>query len=419
MKDFWRRVKKAGPGAIVAACIVGPGTVTTCTITGASYGYTLLWTMLFSVLAMLVLQNMSTRVGVIGKQGLGAAERTVFNGRTVHAILAVIFTAAALIGNCAFETSNLIGATMGMEAIFPNVPKIVWLLIFGVVAGAFLFIGDYSYIEKFLSALVAMMGVLFLITAIAVRPDWGAVLKGIFIPRVPKVDRAWYVLTGLLGTTISPFTVFLQASSAATKWGDEEDKDEVIATSWVDSIISLGMVFIISAAIVICAAAAFYGTNTQITNGKVMAECLSPVMGRWATVAFGLGLWAAGFSSALTAPISAGLPICGMLGWSENMKTKRFRIISFIVLGFGIILAVTMGASPTEVILFAQVLNAFVIPLNSILLTIICNNKTFMGKYTNSKLFNVFAAIIICFTLAIAVRNITTFIDSVGTLFGS
>ncbi len=417
MKDFFSRVKEVGPGAMVAASIVGPGTVTTCTITGASYGYTLLWTMLFSTLSVLVLQNMATRVGIVSKKGLGEAERSIYKDKKVHIFLAFIFVTAAIVGNTAFETSNLTGATLGMEAIFPNVGRNVWILILGIGGAILLFIGNFSYVEKFLTALVGLMGVLFFITAVAIRPDWGEVIKSLFIPRIPKVDRAWYVLTGLIGTTISPFTVFLQSSSAAKKWGDREDKQDAIATSWVDSIISLGMVFIISSSIVICAAAAFYGTGIEITNGKVMAESLTPILGNWATVVFGLGLWAAGFSSALTAPLSAAFPICGILGWGENVKGTKFRIIMAIVLGFGVFAGCFMGASPTEIILFAQVANAFVIPLNAILLVSICNNKTFMGGFTNKKAFNVFGAIIICITLAIAVRNISTFVDSLIVLF--
>lgn len=417
MKDFFRRVKEVGPGAMVAASIVGPGTVTTCTITGASYGYTLLWTMLFSTLSVLVLQNMATRVGIVSKKGLGEAERSIYKDKKVHIFLALIFVTAAIVGNTAFETSNLTGATLGMEAIFPGVSRNVWILILGIGGAILLFIGNFTYVEKFLTALVALMGVLFFITAVAIHPDWGEVIKGLFIPRVPKVDRAWYVLTGLIGTTISPFTVFLQSSSAAKKWGDREDKHDAIATSWVDSIISLGMVFIISSSIVICASAAFYGTGIEITNGKVMAESLSPILGNWATVVFGLGLWAAGFSSALTAPLSAAFPICGILGWGENVKGTKFRIIMAVVLGFGVFAGCFMGASPTEIILFAQVINAFVIPLNAILLVSICNNKTFMGEFTNRKAFNVAGTVIICITLAIAVRNISTFVDSLVILF--
>ena len=122
-------------------------------------------------------------------------------------------------------------------------------------------------------------------------------------------------------------------------------------------------------------------------------------------------------SSALTAPLSAAFPICGILGWGENVKGTKFRIIMAIVLGFGVFAGCFMGASPTEIILFAQVANAFVIPLNAILLVSICNNKTFMGGFTNKKAFNVFGAIIICITLAIAVRNISTFVDSLIVLF--
>jgi len=230
---------------------------------------------------------------------------------------------------------------------------------------------------------------------------------------VPQRNRAWFYVTGLIGTTVVPYNIYLHASSAAKKWKNPE---EDVKTSRLDTILSIGLGGIISMCIIITAAAAFHGTDAQITNGAVMAEQLKPILGEWATVAMGIGLFAAGMSSAITAPLSAAFASSGILGWGEDMKKPRFKIIWIIVLAFGIVATCTMGASPTEIILFAQAANALLLPVTAILLLIVCNDKKFMGKYANKTWNNILGILLLAVLIFIAFRNMTAFVESFSKL---
>ena len=418
MSNFWKRLKQVGPGAVVAAAFIGPGTVTTCTVSGASYGYTLLWALLFSTISVIVLQSMASKLGIVKKVGLGEALREKYTGKGVRILLAILVIGAVFIGNVAYETGNISGGILGLQAIWPSLGKIpVAIFVFAVAAGLLLS-GKYDIVEKVLTALVVLMGILFLITAIAVKPNFGEVLKGLFVPRVPQMNRAWFYVTGLIGTTVVPYNIYLHASSSAKKWGKDGDKDEALKTSLTDSILSIGLGGIISMCIVITAAVCYDGSGTAaIASGKAMAEQLKPILGSWATVAFGIGLFAAGMSSAITAPLAAAFASSGILGWGEDMKKKRFMAIWGIVLIFGLVAVCTLGASPTEIILFAQAANAFLLPITAVLLLVVSNNKNVMGKYRNGIILNILAVIVIAVFIFIAARNMTAFITSVKALF--
>ena len=327
--------------------------------------------------------------------------------------IAILVIGAVFIGNVAYETGNISGGILGLQAIWPSLGKIpVAIFVFAVAAGLLLS-GKYDIVEKVLTALVVLMGILFLITAIAVKPNFGEVLKGLFVPRVPQMNRAWFYVTGLIGTTVVPYNIYLHASSSAKKWGKDGDKDEALKTSLTDSILSIGLGGIISMCIVITAAVCYDGSGTAaIASGKAMAEQLKPILGSWATVAFGIGLFAAGMSSAITAPLAAAFASSGILGWGEDMKKKRFMAIWGIVLIFGLVAVCTLGASPTEIILFAQAANAFLLPITAILLMIVCNDKKYMDGHGNGLVINILGVIVLAVTLLIAFRNMTAFTES-------
>ena len=116
-KTFLERLKEVGPGALVAAAFIGPGTVTSCSTSGASYGYTLLWAMLFSVLSVIIMQTMAAKLGIVKQMGLGEALRTRFTGKTARVLLAILVIAAVFIGNVAYETGNVSGARLGITSI--------------------------------------------------------------------------------------------------------------------------------------------------------------------------------------------------------------------------------------------------------------------------------------------------------------
>ncbi|MBE7005019.1 MAG: divalent metal cation transporter [Ruminococcaceae bacterium] len=419
MSSFMKRLKQVGPGAVVAAAFIGPGTVTTCTVSGASYGYTLLWALLFSTLSVIILQSMASKLGIVKKIGLGEALREKYTNNTVRILLAILVIGAVFIGNVAYETGNISGGILGLQAIWPNTNKIMWAVIVFAIAVGLLLSGKYEVIERVLTGMVVLMGVLFLITAIAVGPNLGEVLKGLFVPRVPQMNRAWFYVTGLIGTTVVPYNIYLHAASSAKKWGQDEEKEESIKTSLTDSILSIGLGGIISMCIVITASVAYDGSGTAaISSGAAMAQQLTPILGGWATAAFGIGLFAAGMSSAITAPLAAAFASSGILGWGEDMKNRKLQAIWGIVLCFGLVAVCTLGASPTEIILFAQAANAFLLPITAILLMLVSNDREFMEGHSNGAVLNALGILVVAVALLIAFRNMTAFTESFQKLIG-
>ena len=416
MEKFVKRLKNVGPGALVAAAFIGPGTVTSCSTSGANYGYTLLWAMLLSVISVIIMQLMAARVGIVSKMGLGQALREKFTGKTARILLAILVIAAVFIGNIAYETGNITGSVLGVQAAIPaasgDAGRIILIIVITIVAFVLLWSGSYKYIEKFLTGLVVVMGVIFLITAFAAKPDWLGVLKGIFGFQVPQENKAWMTIAALMGTTVVPYNIYLHASSAAKKWSEDEDVEEGLASSRLDSILSIGLGGLISMAIIVCASATINGTGVTIANGGDMAKSLEPLLGNWATVIFGIGLFAAGISSAITAPLAAAFASTGILGWDEELKDKKFRIFWIIVVAFGLFASIFLGKSPTEIILFAQAANAFLLPITGILLLLVANDKKIMKEYSNKLVFNIFAILVIALFIFIATRNMTAFVTS-------
>ena len=413
MSKLATRIKNVGPGALVAAAFIGPGTVTSCSISGATAGYTLLWAMLLSVISVIVMQSMAARLGIVSGMGLGEALRAKFTGVGARVLISILVIAAVFVGNIAYETGNLTGSILGIQAAIPaannQTAKIILALILGIIAFFLLFSGSYQRVENFLTALVVLMGVIFLICAFAAKPDWGAVFSGLFGFRVPD-GGDWMTVAALMGTTVVPYNIYLHAASASTKWGKTGDKEDALGNSRFDSVISIGLGGIISMSIIICAAATIHATGGTIASGADMAKALTPLLGSWATVIFGIGLFAAGISSALTAPLAAAFASSGILGWGEDMKEARFKVFWIIVLA---------GASPTQIILFAQAANALLLPITGILLLIVANDTAIMKEYKNKTWFNVLVVIVIAVFIFIAARNMRAFITGLQALLSA
>ena len=409
-----QKFKNVGPGALVAAGFIGPGTVTTCTVSGASYGYTMLWALLFATVATIIFQEMASRVGIVSGKGLGENIRDRIPNKALMWIAIVIVIIAIFVGNIAYETGNITGGILGIQAVLPDVPMIPIVIVLGLLAFIAMWIGSYKVVEVILTAIVVFMGVVFFVTAIASSPDWGAIATGLFVPTLPEEgSKGILTAVGLIGTTIVPYNLFLHASGASERFKDPEQ----VSDARFDTILSIGLGGIISMAILICAAANIYGTDTVVTNGKDMALALQPLLGSWATWMIGLGLLCAGFSSAITASFSAAYAVNGVLGWKKTTKDLRFKLIWIIVLLAGCIMAVALGKSPTELILVAQAANAILLP-SMAFFVIYCANGKDLGKWRNHIFANCAGVVIIVTTLFMCYRNMSSFLASLQALIG-
>jgi Mn2+/Fe2+ NRAMP family transporter len=401
------RLRSIGPAALVTAAFIGPGTLTTCSLAGAGYGYALLWALLFSVIATMVLQEMAARLGIVARKGLGEALHTQFRTGVGRVVSIVLIISAIGIGNAAYETGNILGGVLGVEALFGELSVEVndqltigiWGPLIGMLAFILLLLGSYKTVEKILVALVILMSVVFLITMISLAPHLGQILKGVFVLSIPK--GSLLTVAALIGTTVVPYNLFLHASVVQEKWKTARDLKAAQLDIWV-SILLGGL---ISISIVITAAAAFFGTGKEIENAADLAIQLEPVLGQWAKGFIGIGLFAAGITSAITAPLAASYAICGIMGWKKERKSIKFRAIWMFILGVGILLS-SAGMKPVPVILFAQAANGVLLPIIAIYLLWVMNDKKLLREHHNRLLLNVIGGIVVLVTLFLGLRTI-------------
>ena len=399
-----RRLRNLGPGLLVTAAFIGPGTVTTASVAGASTGYAVLWAIIFSIFATIVLQEMSARLGVVSREGLGEALRTTFDNPAIKFGAIVLVVAAIAFGNAAFETGNITGAALGLETLSGISPQI-WAVLVGIVSFALLASGAYRLIERALVVLVIVMSVVFIVTAIIViRPgDLGNILAGAFVPSIPP--GALLTVAALIGTTVVPYNLFLHASSVQEKWPESVPTREALIESRSDTTISIVLGGLITVAILATGAAAFFGTGTEITDAGQMAEQLEPLLGPFAKYFFAIGILAAGVTSAITAPLAAAYATSGALGWERNLRGWKFRAVWLIVLVVGTVLA-ALGTNPVAAIVFAQAANGVLLPIVAVFLLFVMNRADLLGEFKNGTVANILGAIIVLFAAALGIRTI-------------
>ncbi|MEL6675484.1 MAG: Nramp family divalent metal transporter [Bacteroidota bacterium] len=398
---MWQKLKQIGPGAMVAAAFIGPGTVTTATMAGAGFGYTLLWAILFSVLTTLLLQEMAARLGVISGLGVGEALRKKLTGPVLSLGITLLVLGAILVGNAAYEAGNITGAVLGFQGLkessgWPFNPLI---LVIGILAFLLLFSGKYNLIEKSLVGLVSIMGLVFLISAIMLKPDIGSILEGLLIPQLP--ENSLLLVIGLIGTTVVPYNLFLHASTVKEKWKGAEN----LPQTRLDTVLSVGLGGLITMAILLCAAVAFEGESKEIEGAADLAIQLGPVLGKSAEWFITLGFLAAGLSSAITAPLAAAYATSEMLDWQGGLKSWKFRAVWGSVLLIGMVFA-AIGSKPTSIILLAQVANGLLLPILASFLLWIMNDREIMGSYINRTWTNVWGLFVILLCLGLGIKGI-------------
>ncbi|MBB1407737.1 Nramp family divalent metal transporter [Pseudoalteromonas sp. SG44-17] len=375
---------RLGPGLLVTAAFIGPGTITTASVAGANFGFALIWTLLFSVIATILLQSMAARLGVATGQDLAQALRAHIETPLFKSLAIFLVISAIGVGSAAYEAGNLSGASMGLIEIFPHVNAQLWTPLIAFLSAVLLYSGKHKVVENALILLVILMSLVFISTLVMAAPSLSDVLAG-FIPTMPEGSIT--TVLALVGTTIVPYNLFLHSGVLAARHDSKSDKQKVIKQTNVDTGVSITLGGVITLAILSTASVAFYGTDAGQISAANMAVQLEPLLGDAAHYFFAIGLFAAGLTSAITAPLAGAYAVCGMLGWSNKMDNTRFKSVAIIILLFGAAVA-SLGFDPVAVIIFAQAANGLLLPIVTTYLVWLVNQKTVMGKYTNSMLVN-------------------------------
>ena len=395
--------KNIGPGTLIAAAFIGPGTVTLCTIAGVNFGFNLLWAMLLSIFATIILQEMAARLGIISQKGLSEVIREEIKIPFLKQFVTALILAAIVIGNASYEAGNISGGVLGLETILGKTyfdvgaisVNLISLLV-GIIAFILLYIGNYKTLERVLVTLVLIMSVSFVVTAVITRPNLVAVFKGALVPNFP--EKSLLTIIGLIGTTVVPYNLFLHAALVKERWKKKED----VSFAKKDTIISILLGGMVSMAIIISAA----GIQTStISNASDLAKGLAPLYGEFSKYFLSIGLFAAGITSAITAPLAAAYVAKGCLGWEVGLKSKQFRAVWMIVLALGVFFS-SLGIKPIEIIKFAQVANGMLLPVIAGTLLWIMNKKAVLGTFVNSKIQNVLGLIIVIGTIFLGLKGI-------------
>lgn len=345
--------------SVISAAFIGPGTVTTAASSGASFGTALLWALVFSTLACLVLQEAAARISILRGKNLGQSIDDYFENRSSGTLVLVLIAGAILTGTAAYEMGNLIGAVAGIK-LLTDIPSFVLVIAIGLVAAVILSIPSLKLVSTILGILVVVMGIGFLITALMIKPDISEILRGAFIPSFPG-EQAGTLVLALIGTTIVPYNLFL--GSGLSKAGQSlKDMRFGLFTA-----IILGGVFSMA---VLIAGSAIAGDFTF----KSMAVVLEEKMGEAGKYLLGFGLFAAGFTSAVTAPLAAAVTLSGLYGQRKPEMWKAgslgFRLTWIFVLLTGVFFA-SLNIRPVPAIILAQALNGFLLPFVSIFLYLV------------------------------------------------
>ena len=397
-------LKALGPGMIITASFIGPGTVTTMTQSGAGFGYSLLWAVVFSVIATIVVQEMIIRLSLVTREGLGEAIQSLLQHKVGKFILVWFILIVVTLGCAAYISGDLIGTSLG-AAYLLHLPKHVVAPIIGIIILLIGVLGNYDFLEKVMIVLMVIMGLIFITTMILVQPDVGAVFKGALVPTVP--NGSMLTVIALIGTTVVPYNFFIHSTAVHERF----HSIKALRFARWDTVLSITIGGIISAAILISAATLIRGE--EVSSVIQIARPLEPILGQAAPYAMSIGLFAAGLSSALASPTGAAATISSLLGWKGGMSSKKYKTVFACIIIVGIISS-ALGFEPLQVVLVAQALNGMILPIVAIVIFIIINRRRLLGDYVNNWKWNVIGGLVVA---VITFLGGYSLVDAVAQLF--
>lgn len=403
-KSFFEKLKNMGPAAIITSAFIGPGTITTATLCGLRFEYKLLWAIIFSGIALIVLMEMSSRIALTTKMNAIDAAIAVNSGKKGWKIFIQILVAFAVGISCfAFQAGNEIGASSGLQDI-THLPQWAAALIIGIIA-LIAVMGSNKTLTKVMQIFVSVMGVLFLVTAIAVLPNLGKVAGGL----VPNIPEGGLMNTmALIGTTLIGMNLILHSITTTDKY----DGIKSLPDARFDIRFNIIVGIIITASILITSGTVLYGTETAMNGALTFTKSLEPVLGTWARYVGDVGLLAAGLSSAIAVGYTFKTIFSALFHWEGGAESLKAKILAIVVILFGTILAM-VNTTPASIIVIAQAISGFILPFIAILLMIIGNNKKLMGEHVNTVARNVLGAIAVIVTLGLGIKAFYGFFTTI------
>jgi Mn2+/Fe2+ NRAMP family transporter len=389
--------------SIISAAFIGPGTVTTAASAGAGFKFSLLWALVFSTLATIVLQEAAARITIASGKNLGEIIALRYHQGGAAARIRLFLFLSLAFGCAAYQAGNILGAISGL-LLFLDIPRWVLTLMVAGLAGVLLWIGNFRMLANILGAIVAIMGIAFVYSAWHVDLSELA-LQQLFLPAVP--EGSLVLVLGLIGTTIVPYNLFL-ASGISQGQSITEMRLGISMAVLIGGIISIAIMLV----------------GTQI-SGTFSFEALAAAMSNASSaggsgIFFGIGLFAAGLSSAITSPLAAAVTAQSLFsaerGAQWGSQSRNFRLVWGSVLSIGLIFGL-LDFRPIPVIILAQALNGLLLPVIAIFLILAVNDKRLLpSQYCNTFFSNLLMLAIVGITCYLGFNNLWKALSSVINL---
>lgn len=411
-KLTWKDYLKAmGPGAIMSAAIIGPGTVTTASAQGASYGYTALWIVALACVIAYFFQEPAARISIGCKESIMVGVRTHISPAAAKFLWIVIF-----VGSIAFQAGNLGGASMALTYFFPGTGNLFWAIIMSAAAFIVVLLNRYRLIEGVNQILILLMVLAFVLTAFTSGPDLGSLVKEGFSFKIPGGNGILAV--SLLATTVTPNLVLGYSSFLRKKYPNSLQPKRDIKLAKADLGLNMFVTFLITGSIVVCAGTLIHPLGIEIQSAADMAVQLSPLLGRFAGILFSLGLWAAAISSVLYQISIHNMLFPPAFDLNDDPKALHNRGVVAAVVLIPIVIIALLDSSPVQLIITAQALNGIALPMVCIIVWMLCNTKKLLGSYVNNRRQNIIMGIVTCLTLLFALNALFSVGQKVIGLLG-
>lgn len=375
---FWDRLEQIGPALVLAAVILGPGSITLSTIAGSVYGYELLWVPVVTTAFMIVYTWMSARIGLVTGETLFQVARRKY-GTTIAAVGGVFgFLAAG-----AFQAGNTAAIGFASNALF-GMDVRIWAALFCLAAVGLIFMRElYNKLEILVRIVVGIMIVTFVGTVIVVGVDVPAAAKGL-IPSFPNTESIFLSL-GIAASTFSIVAAVYQSYlMKEKKWGPEH-----LGTEGFDSFLGIAILGLIAIVILLTSAGAIYGVRDPVFSAHGMALQLEPLAGPAAFYLFTIGFFFASLSSLVVNPLIGATILVDGFGADPSMDKMPVKIWTVTALALALGIVLIFKGSPVELLRIAQGMSVIAFPILGYMILDIARDPEIMGEHANKRWVNI------------------------------
>jgi manganese transport protein len=404
--SLWKKISiflaSIGPGIFLIGYNIGTGSVTTAASTGAKYGMTFVWPLLLScIFTYILIVAFGRYTAITGDTALFSFRKQYGIGIALFMLISVVFSEwVAFMGVMGVVTEVVKEWSRPLTPSGEGISMIISSLIFGGLIYFLFWNGNYKFFENILLIFVTIMGVSFILTMFMVIPDPIEVIKGL-VPKIPEESNAALLIAGMVGTTMGGVLYLVRSVLVKEKgWTVNNLREEKR-----DAFISALLMFVLSAAIMACAAGTMYPRGLEVDSAIDMVKLLEPLAGRFAISIFVAGIVSAGLSSLFPHLLLAPWLLADVLNLPRDMTLKYNRLIALFTVSLGLVVPV-FGGRPVLIMIVSQVLAAIVTPVILFFMLLLQNNKTLMGEHSAGKPFNFIMIIILLFTIFMAITGI-------------